>query len=153
MKHEEESLEQDALRPRRGFLVASAVASLAAILAYLFREDVVRVSGGSEIAFAFLIGMLILLAMYLLLCYRVPRLGNRLLGFDVVLAKDSPTEKSSMQYTGSFQVQTGLAEKRLNTKRKQARYSRRKLAEVTRQMNADKAARKPDADPTDEKTD
>ncbi|MCJ9429264.1 hypothetical protein [Kordiimonas marina] len=153
MKHQD-SFEDEALRPRRGFLVASAVASVAAIAAYLYRDDIIGADGHNEIAFAFLIGMLILIAMYLLLCFRVPRIGNRLLGYDVMLKPEKKKEKASMEYVGSFKVQAGLAEKRQNTNRKQARYSRRKLAEVTRQMQAEKkaGAETSTAEPSSEKT-
>lgn len=139
-KNQVSELDQEAIRPRVGFLWASGVLCVAAVLTYLSENIIVGPRGEGALGYAILLGLEIMIAMCLLLCYRVPRLGNRLLGFDMMLKKPSKGEKSSMSYTGSFHVETGAAEKRMNTRRKEARYSRRKLAEVTRQMQAEKAA-------------
>ncbi|WP_262691226.1 hypothetical protein [Kordiimonas aestuarii] len=132
-------MQADALKPRIGFLVVAGILCLGAIGVYLFEDLLVGSRGEGSIAFAFVLGFLVLSTLVFILFYRVPRMGNRLLGFDSVLKKQRKTEKSSMSYTGSFHVETGLAEKRQNTQRKTARHSRRHYAEVTRQMKAEKA--------------
>ncbi|WP_417451853.1 hypothetical protein [Kordiimonas sp.] len=147
MKKEENELQADALKPRIGFLVVAGVLCAGAVAVYMFEDMLVGTRGEGSVAFAFVLGFLVLSAMVFILFYRVPRLGNRLLGFDSVLTKEGKSEKSSMSYTGSFHVETGLAEKRMNTQRKIARHSRRHYAEVTRQMNTGKT------DDKDQKTD
>lgn len=142
-------LQSEALRPRIGFVVVAGILCACAVLVYLFENSLVGPRGEGSVAFAFVLGFLVLSAMIFVLFYRSPRLGNRLLGFDSVLKKPSKSEKSSMSYTGSFHVETGLAEKRMNTQRKNMRHSRKHYAEVTRQMKAEKAQAAPDK--TDEK--
>ncbi len=144
-KQDQDDLQAEALRPRIGFLIASAVTGATAVVAYFALAE-----EAGDFLYVLLIGFLIFLAMFLLLCYRQPQLGNRFLGYDVVTAPRREKEKSSLNYAGSFEVESGLTEKRMASKRKQARHSRRKLAEVTRQMNAEKA---PEAAETDKKTD
>lgn len=132
-----DELKAEASRPRRGFLVAAAVVSFLAMAAYLFQEDIILASGG--VAFATLLILLVLLALGLVACYRIPRLGNRLLGYDVVIVDPSKQVKSDVQYSGGFKAETGVETKRMNSRRKQARYSRRKLAQVTREMQQEQA--------------
>lgn len=149
LNKDENSLQADAERPRVGFLWAAGISSTLAVLAYLFEPVIAGETGENALVYALLLGLLILLSMGLVLCYRVPRIGNRLLGYDVAVMPMREKEKSSLQYTGSFQVESGLTEKRMSSQRKQARHSRRKLAEVTRQMQAEKT-QKP-ADKSDDK--
>lgn len=135
-----DEIEAEARRPRPGFLVAASVCMILAVAAYMFEEDIVSSDGGGQLMFAFLLIFLVLTAMGLVLCFRSPRLGNRLLGYDVVIIDPDKSSKSDLQYSGGFKAETGADTKRMNTKRKQARYSRRKLAEVTRQMQQEAAA-------------
>jgi len=133
-------LEKEASKPRPVFLVAAAVVSMVAVGAYLFEEAIITSTRGGAVAFAVIIIFLVLLALGLVLCYRMPRLGNRLLGYDVVIVNRDKQVKSDVQFSGGFKAETGLETKRMNSKRKQARYSRRKLAEVTRQMQQEQTA-------------
>ncbi len=134
----QDELQSEALRPRRGFLIAASLTSFAAVAAYIYEEAIVSLSGST--VFAIVLAILVLLAMFFVLCFRVPRIGNKLLGFDVILTAPKQKEKASLQYTGSFNIETGAETKRMNTKRKQARHSRRKFAEVTRKMQAEQAS-------------
>lgn len=127
-----DELKEDAATPRRGFLVAAGIVSGLAVMAYMFEEDIILASGG--VGYAFLLIALVLLALVLVVCYRIPRLGNRLLGYDVVIVDPSKGVKSDVQYSGGFKAETGVETKRMNSRRKQARYSRRKLAQATREM-------------------
>jgi len=141
LNKKEEDLAAEALRPRPVFLWIASVTATLAVMAYLFEDVVIGASGGGAMGYALLLTILVVLSIFFVFCYRMPSLGNRLLGYSV--AFDKPTErkeKSSLQYTGSFQVETGLSEKRVASRRKQARHSRRKLAEVTRQMQAVESA-------------
>lgn len=122
-------------KPRIGFLIASAIAAVLAIVAYIFEEDIVGSGpGDTGITFAFLLISLVLASMVLLLCYRVPRIGNRLLGYHRLTAKPKMTAKSDVQYTAGFKSETGVETKQLSSRRKQARHSRKKLAAITREM-------------------
>ncbi|NVJ97364.1 MAG: hypothetical protein HWE25_04375 [Alphaproteobacteria bacterium] len=146
LNKQEGSIEAEVNRPRVAFLWAAAVTSVTAVLAYLFEDMLVGQDNENALGYALLLGLLVLVSMFLVLCYRVPRIGNRLLGYDVASIPKREKEKSSLQYTGSFQVETGLTEKHMNSRRKQARHSRRKLAQVTREMQAEKQQAEPKSD-------
>lgn len=122
------------LKPKMGFLVASGFAAVLAGVVYLFEDDITTgAQGDTGITFAFLLIALVLLAMFFLLCYRVPAIGNRVMGYDK-LTGDNKTIKSDVQFTAGFKTETAVDAKRMNTKRKHARHSRRKLAAITREM-------------------
>ena len=76
--------------------------------------------------------------MFFMLCYRVPTIGARLMGYHK-LTGDKKSVKSDVQFTAGFKSETAVDAKRLNTKRKQARHSRRKLAAITREMQLEKS--------------
>ena len=137
MSELKDKIEAEASRPRRGFLVAAGVCILLALGAYVFEDQIVASSDGGQFKFAILLVFLVLASMGFVMCYRTPRLGNKLLGYDVVISKPNKGLKSDMQYSAGFKADTGADTKRKNTKRKQARYSRRKLAQVTREMQQD----------------
>lgn len=145
MSEIEDELKAEAAKPRRGFLVAAAAASAAAVAAYVFEEDIILRSGG--LGYAILLIGLVFIALALVLCYRNPRLGNRLLGYDIVVADTGPKAKSDVQYSGGFKAETGVETKRMNSKRKQTRYSRRKFAQVTREMQKEQTGLKSDDSP------
>ncbi len=130
-----DDLQKEASRPRPIFLVVAAFVSFAAVGAYVYEESIVEQSGA--LVFAVLLVSLVIIAMCLVLCYRIPRLGNRLLGYDIVIVDPDKKVKSGVQYSGGFKVDGGTDIKRQNSKRKSARYSRKKYAEVTRQMQQD----------------
>lgn len=132
-----DDLKIDAATPRRGFLWAATVFSIAAVIAYVFEEDVIL--AGGAMGYAFLLIMLVLLALVMVQCYRVPRLGNRLLGYDVVILNPAKKLKSDVQYSAGFKSETGADVKRKNSRRKQARSSRKKLAQATRDMQKEQA--------------
>ena len=119
--------------------MAAGFCILLALGAYVFEEQIVASSGGGQLSFAILLVFLVLASMGFVMCYRTPRFGNKLLGYDVVISKPNKGVKSDMQFSAGFKADTGADTKRMNTKRKQARYSRRKLAQVTREMNEDAA--------------
>jgi len=144
MSEIQDQIEADASRPRPGFLVAAAACVVLAIFAYLFEGEIISGVSGGQLTYAFLLIFLVLAAMGLVYCYRVPRFGNRLLGYDVVIGKPQKGAKSDVQYSGGFKAETGADTKRMNSKRKQARYSRRKLAQVTREMQQEQAAKSPE---------
>ena len=140
MSEIQDEIDADALRPRPVFLVAAAISIGLALGAYLFEEEIVAGTGGGQLSFAFLLVFLVLVAMGLVMCFRNPRLGNRLLGYDVVLRKPNKGAKSDLQFSAGFKAETGADKKRMNSKRKQARYNRRKLAQATRDMQQEQAS-------------
>lgn len=137
MNKKEDSLEAEVNRPRPVFLWAAAITSVAAVLGYLFEPAIAGEDGENALGYAVLLILLVILTVFLVLCYRVPRIGNRLLGYDVATMPKRDQEKSSLNYAASFKVESGLTEKHMSSRRKQARHSRRKLAETTRQMQAE----------------
>jgi hypothetical protein len=136
-----DQIEAEATKPRPVFLVAAGVCIALALGAYVYEDSMVGPDGEGALTFAFLLIFLIFAAMGLVLCFRDPRLGNRLLGYDVILKKPSKGVKSDVQYSAGFMAETGADTKQRNTKRKQHRASRRKLAQVTREMQNQQAAK------------
>lgn len=140
MQNQEEGFEAELSKPRIGFLISSAVAALLAAAAFLFEEDIIAQSpSGSGVTYALILLSLVFAAMFLLLCYRVPRIGNRVLGYNKMTVESDKKVKSDVQFSAGFKSDSAADTKRQNTKRKQARHSRRKLAAVTREMQQEKA--------------
>lgn len=139
MEQQDDDFQAELLKPKMGFLLASGAAAVTAMVVYLFEDDITSgAPGDTGITFAFLLIALVLLAMFFMLCYRVPRIGARLMGYHK-LTGDEKTAKSDVQFTAGFKSETAVDTKRLNTKRKQARHSRRKLAAITREMQQEKS--------------
>jgi len=134
-----DEVEAEATRSRPVFLVAAGVCVALVLVAYVFEDAIVSDSAGGQLTFAAMLIFLVLLSMALIFCYRSPRVGNRLLGYDIVISKPERTVKSDVQFSAGFKADTGADTKRMNSARKQARYSRRKLAAVTRQMQKEQA--------------
>lgn len=134
-------------KPRIGFLVASGVAALLAVIAYIYEDEIVSMGEtDGSLTYAILLIILVLAAMFLMVCYRVPSMGNKLLGYHRLNAQPKMTAKSDVQYSAGFKADTGVETKRLNSRRKQARHSRKKLAAVTREMQQQTAEKKPESD-------
>ncbi len=143
MAKEGDDFQVELMKPKMGFLIASGIAAVLAMVVYLFEEDITAgAQNDTGITFAFLLIALVLLAMFFMLCYRVPRIGNRLMGYDKLTGRKK-TVKSDVQFTAGFKSETAVDAKRMNTKRKQARHSRRKLAAITREMQQNNSE-KPD---------
>lgn len=136
LKGKIDELKHDALKPRRIFLVLSAIMAVGAALAYFYQDSLISADfGQSDTAFAFLVGILIILSMFFLLCFRMPGLGNRLLGFSGILSDPTKVkEATGFHYSGGFSSETGLETKSQNTRRKSARAMRKKTAAITRKM-------------------
>lgn len=128
-----DDIKRAARTPHRGFLVAAFIVSLLAAAAYWYQDDIIQDSpGGSPTPFALLIVFLVLLALFLVLCFRVPAWGNRFLGYDIVLNPDQKGPTDGYHYTGAFKAETGVSEKMAASKRLKARQTRRKYARATR---------------------
>lgn len=122
-------------KPRVGFLIASGVCAALAVVAYIYEDEIVGTGPtDSGLTYAFLLVFLVLATMALMICYRVPALGNKVLGYDRLSTQQKMSAKSDVQYSAGFKADTAVETKRLNSKRKQARHSRKKLAAVTREM-------------------
>ncbi|UTW54294.1 hypothetical protein [Kordiimonas sp. SCSIO 12610] len=135
MADEQDDIMQEARQPKPIFLVLASLAAAGAVAAYLYQDTIVETSGITT--FAFLLLMLVLIAMGFMLCYRVPQIGNRLLGYGVIISPKDKTVNEGYHYTGTFKVETAVDTKRQNSKRKQSRYNRRKIAALTREMQKD----------------
>lgn len=145
MTKDDDDFQADLLKPKMGFLLASGSAAVLAVVVYLYEEDITTgAQNDTGITFAFLLIALVLLAMFFLLCYRVPGIGNRIMGYDKLTGRKK-TVKSDVQFTAGFKSETAVDAKRMNTKRKQARHSRKKLAAITREMQQENSE-KPDLD-------
>lgn len=145
---DEDTYRKDLVRtPRVGFLVAAAISAALTVMCFLYEDEIVGSSSGDgALVYIFLIVTLVFVTMGLLLCYRVPRIGNRLLGYDKLAAdpgKQSAAVESDVKYSAGFKTDGAVDAKRMNSKRKMARHSRRRLAAVTREMQKEQAT-KPD---------
>jgi hypothetical protein len=139
MSKTEDELKAELYKPRPIFLIAAGICASLAFFTYFLEDSIVAPDGQGALTFAFILISLVFGAMLLLLCYRNPRLGNKILGYDVLPKQSAPSAKSDVQYSAGFKSETGLDSKHRNTQRKQARHSRKKLAEVTRKMQQEKA--------------
>lgn len=143
----DQTLNEMMQKPRIGFLIASGVAAVLAVVAYIYEDEIVNAGQtDGSLTYAILLIVLVLAAMFLMVCYRVPSMGNRLLGYHRLNAQPKMTAKSDVQYSAGFKSDTGVETKRLNSRRKQARHSRKKLAAVTREMQQQSAEQKPEGD-------
>ena len=147
MQGEDEGFEAELNKPRVGFLFSSAIAAMLAAAAFLYEEEIIaNSSNGSGVTYALILLSLVFAAMFLLLCYRVPRIGNRVLGYQKMTSEADKKVKSDVQFSAGFKIETAADTKRQNTKRKQARHSRRKLASVTREMQQEQAQKAKSSD-------
>ena len=126
-----DELMAEALRPRPVFLVIALIFSVGAIAAYLYEPEITEMSGGSNVPFAVLLISLVLLAIVMVLFFRNPRLGNRLLGYDAVMQDLTKEKRTGYHFSAGFKSDTGVDEKRMNTRRKSARATRRQYAKIT----------------------
>ena len=133
----EDDYMQEALKPRPGFLLVAAVFAGLTVAAYLYEPVIIEMSDGSNVPFAVLLTALVLASIVMVLFYRNPRLGNRLLGYGAVFDSPDTREDDSGGYhfSGGFKSSdTATSAKRMNSRRKQARATRRQYAKVTREM-------------------
>jgi len=145
MSEIKDEIEKEASRPNTIFLYAASIVAVGSIFVYYFQNDII--DGTGPTSFVVLLVFLVLLALFLVLCYRSPRIGNRFLGFGVVIDKGDKKMTDGYHYSAGFKEDTGVEVKRMNSRRKQARYNRRKIAAVTREMQAEKAKSK--SEPSD----
>ncbi|MBL4791040.1 MAG: hypothetical protein JKY60_19000 [Kordiimonadaceae bacterium] len=138
-----DEIEAEASRPRRGFLALASISMFLAVLVYLYEDVVVETmssdTSSGNLAFAILLVFFVIFAMIMIMCYRTPRLGNRMLGYDAVIKKAMAERSGSVHYSAGFSSESGSDTKRRNTQRKQHRSERRRLAKVTREMQQEKA--------------
>ncbi len=110
------------------FLYLAALMIVLAVAAYAMQGSLLgRV--GSWATFLFAILLPVLLALYFLYCYRVPRYGLKLLGRSIELG--DPGEKTPGLSYNVFKGESGIEEKLAQTRRKSARHLRKKLARAT----------------------
>ena len=142
------SLEDAALRPRPVFLLCAALTAGGVVAAYMHEDAIVEKSG--DMAFVVLLAILTMISLLFVLFYRIPRIGNRLLGHSAVLdAGERERAGAASHFTGPYRIETGLHEKRQATARKTARATRKAVAATTRAMQQERLARR-DKDEADE---
>ena len=121
-------------KPRRIFLVLAFIFTLGAAFAYLYEDSLPSASSAnSNTGFLMLLVGCVLLSVFMVLCYRVPRIGNKLLGYGIYeKPKDKFTE--GYHYSAGFSTESAVDEKRMNSKRIKTRSQRKKYAKATREM-------------------
>lgn len=123
-------------RPRPIFLVLSLVFIVAAILAYMFDDVILGDREGSLVYVLLLIGC-ILFSVAMLMCYRNPRLGNKLLGYDAL--DEVKEKKGPAVFSTGFHFDSATDEKKIATRRREGRAARRKYAKATKAMQQQNA--------------
>ena len=130
------------------FLYLAAVMVALAVLAYAFEDTLYINRPYTEITFhtvnVYLFGILglsLIGAFFFLKCYLSPHLGNRLLGRETRIGKKSGESVSTVTYN-VFDDTTAASVKSQSIRRKTARHSRRRYAEATREMAAEKKKKK-----------
>lgn len=114
-------------RPRI-FLYLAALMIMLAVAAYAMQGSLLG-RAGSWTTFLFALVLPVLMALYFLYCYRVPRYGLKLLGRSIELG--DPGEKTQGLSYNVFKGESAIEEKLAQTRRKSARHLRRKLARAT----------------------
>ena len=122
------------------FLYLAALMMVLAVLAYAYEEwlfDLYR----SAATFVYAITLSVLLGLLFLYCYRVPKLGHKLLGRRLEGDRDPQSKVPSVTYN-IFKAETGADVALRHHKRKTARHLRRRLAREARAAKT--PAEKPD---------
>lgn len=110
------------------FLYLAALMILLAVAAYAMQGSLLG-RAGSWTTFLFALVLPVLMALFFLYCYRVPRFGLKLLGRSIELG--DPGEKTQGLSYNVFKGESAVEEKLAQTRRKSARHLRRKLARAT----------------------
>ncbi len=134
VKKEEQPEISELHKPRRIFLALAFIFTLGAAVAYIYEDSLLSASSvNSSTGFLMLLVGCVLLSVFMVLCYRVPRIGNKLLGYGVYeKPKDKFTE--GYHYSAGFNTESAVDEKRMNSKRIKTRSQRKKYAKATREM-------------------
>lgn len=112
------------------FLWLAAVMVICAIAAYAFKEDLYMLNY-SDTYFLTILLISVPAALFFLLCYQAPHIGNRLLGREVRLPKEKPDQGTAVTYN-VFSEDTPSAIVSRHRKRKLSRHARRRYAAATR---------------------
>lgn len=130
------------------FLYLAAVMVAVAVLAYAYEDTLYIHRPYTEITFhtvnVYLFGILglsLIGAFFFLMCYLNPHRGNRLLGRETRVPKKTSGGVSTVTYN-VFDDTTTASVKSQTLRRKSARHARRKYAEATRKMEAEKKKKK-----------
>ena len=104
------------------FLILAGVMLLVAMVSYVFEEELYDISNSTEL-FVLLISGSLTLALFFLTCYRVPRLGLKILGRESELGYKKPS--SGGVSFNVFKTEDPAEEKMLASARKHTRQTRR----------------------------
>lgn len=122
------------------FLILAAFSVVGLLATYNYEDALIGGFSGSlgsssaSLVFAVSLILLVLLTLFFVMCYRTPRLSDRILGKAKVLPDD---ETSGFKYTGGgFTPASAGDEKKLNSQRKSARAMRKQLAAKQRELDA-----------------
>ncbi|WND01577.1 hypothetical protein QGN29_08390 [Temperatibacter marinus] len=133
-QNSKEDFKRELYKPRPIFLVFSLMFIILAILVYAY-DDVILGESGGDVTMTYVLSLLVcvLLSGAMLMCYRNPKLGNKILGYDAL--DDAKVEqKGPSVFSTGFKFESGADEKRMGTQRKNSRATRRKYAKMTREM-------------------
>lgn len=116
------------LQKPKVFLYLAALMILLAVVAYAMQGSLLG-RAGSWTTFLFALVLPVLMALYFLYCYRVPRYGLKLLGRSIELG--DPGERTQGLSYNVFKGESAIEEKLAQTRRKSARHLRKRLARAT----------------------
>ena len=116
------------------FLVLSGLMLLVTIISYVFEEELYDLNHSSGL-FVLLISGSLVLALFFLTCYRVPRLGLKILGRESELGYKKPSE-GGVSFNVFKTIDTA-EEKIQSSARKQTRQTRRSFKNQKVQVPSD----------------
>ena len=125
-KPDETTSKEEVPRPKV-FLVLAGVMMLIALLAYTFESELFAINYSYD-GFLITISFTVLCALFFLMCYRIPRIGLKILGrsAELPMAKE---KEASVTYN-VFKGEDMMEEKRLQSQRKMARHARKRFSKA-----------------------
>ena len=104
------------------FIVLAGLMLLVAVLSYIFEENLYDINHSVQLFVLLITGSLVL-ALFFLTCYRIPRLGRKFLGQESGL--DAPKKTTSFSAYNVFKSENPVEEKIQSSVRKKTRQTRR----------------------------
>ena len=127
--------------PRKNplWLFLGLITISATVVAYAYQDDIIYLSNGSVFAYSVLLILLVVMTLFFVMCYRTPALGEKIIGKAPDI-EHSEKDNTAFHYTGFTKTDSASDEKRLNSRRKKTRNTRKRYAAATREMQEDETS-------------
>ena len=132
---------EDAAKGPKVFLYLAALMMVLAVLSYVFEEWLFDLYFSTS-TFVYAITISVLLGLFFLYCYRMPRIGYKLLGRRLEGERDPKSKVPAVTYD-IFKDEMGSDVALRHHRRKTARHLRHRLARETKEAKEAKEAKTP----------